>query len=70
MKKLVLLILLILPLYAYAQDMPFAVRAKTKFASSGMVGYEMIDSLRYYRARWIPEFKIKRFRLAWIWTSL
>ncbi|HPV14881.1 MAG TPA: hypothetical protein PL126_04450 [Candidatus Cloacimonadota bacterium] len=63
MKKLVLLILLILPLYAYAQDMPFAVRAKTKFASSGMVGYETIDSLRYYRARWIPEFKIKKVQI-------
>jgi hypothetical protein len=63
MKKLVLLILLILPLWIYAQDMPFTVRAKTRFASSGMVGYETVDSLRYYRARWIPEFKIKKVQM-------
>ena len=43
MKKLVLLILLVIPLSIYAQDMPFSVQAKTKFASSGMVGYETVD---------------------------
>lgn len=63
MKKLVLLILLVLPLCIYAQDMPFAVKARTKFASSGMVGYETVDSLSYYRARLIQEFKISKVQM-------
>ncbi len=63
MKKFVLLFLLVLPLCIYAQDMPFAVRARTKFASSGMVGYETVDSLSYYRARLIQEFKISKVQM-------
>lgn len=65
MKKLVLLILLVIPLSIYAQDMPFSVQAKTKFASSGMVGYETVDSLSYYRARLIQEFKFWKFQMGW-----
>lgn len=63
MKKLIILILFVLPLFLSAQDMPFSVKAKTKFASSGMVGYETVDSLRYYRARLIQEFKIWKFQM-------
>lgn len=58
MKKLPLLFFILLPLWLAAQDMPFSVKAKTRFASSGMVGYETIDSLTYYRARLIQEFKV------------
>jgi len=58
MRKTLLLFLILLPLWLAAQDMPFSVKAKTRFASSGMVGYETIDSLTYYRARLIQEFKI------------
>jgi hypothetical protein len=58
MRKIPLLFLILLPLWLAAQDMPFSVKAKTRFASSGMVGYETIDSLTYYRARLIQEFKI------------
>ncbi len=44
---------MLIPLWLAAQDMPFTVRAKTRFASSGMIGYETIDSLTFYRARLI-----------------
>ncbi|HPN41445.1 MAG TPA: hypothetical protein PKX36_07965 [Candidatus Cloacimonadota bacterium] len=57
MKKIVLFVLMLIPLWLAAQDMPFTVRAKTRFASSGMIGYETIDSLTFYRARLIQEFK-------------
>lgn len=58
MKKMLLIFIVLFPLWLAAQDMPFAVKNKTKFASSGMVGYETIDSKDYYRARLIQEFKI------------
>ncbi|MFA7546310.1 MAG: hypothetical protein WCY64_03690 [Candidatus Cloacimonadaceae bacterium] len=58
MKKTLLLVLILIPIWLWAQDMPFAVKNKTRFSSSGMVGYETIDSLRYYRARLIQEFKV------------
>jgi hypothetical protein len=53
MKRIVLFVLMLIPLWLAAQDMPFTVRAKTRFASSGMIGYETIDSLTFYRARLI-----------------
>lgn len=57
MRKFLFLIVILIPVWLSAQDMPFAVKNKTKFASSGMVGYETIDSLTFYRARLIQEFK-------------
>ncbi len=56
MKKIVLFILLFIPIFAHAQEVPFAVKAKTRYSASGMVGVEKIDSLKFYQARLIQEF--------------
>lgn len=56
MKRAVLLLLIIIPLWLMAQDMPFAVRSSTRYSVSGMVGYEKVDSVKYYQFRLIQEF--------------
>lgn len=58
MKKIVLFILLFIPILVSAQEVPFAVKAKTRYSASGMVGIEKIDSLKFYQARLIQEFNI------------
>lgn len=58
MKKALFLCLLFIPLFVAAQEVPFAVKAKTHYSASGMVGVEKIDSLKYYQARLIQEFDI------------
>ncbi len=57
MKKAVLLFLVIIPLWLMAQDMPFTVKSSTKYSVSGMVGYEKVDSVKYYQFRLIQEFE-------------
>lgn len=61
MKKVLFLCLLLIPLLVSAQEVPFAVKVKTRYSSSGMVGTEKIDSLKYYQARFIQEFEFWRF---------
>jgi len=56
LKKAFLLILIIVPLWLMAQDMPFNVRSSTRYSISGMVGYEKVDSVKYYQFRLIQEF--------------
>jgi len=58
MKKIVAVILLFLPLCLLAQADPFAVRTKTQFNVSGLVGYEKVDSVKYYKLRLIQEFNV------------
>lgn len=57
-KKAIFLILLLIPLWLTAQDMPFAVKSKTKYSASGMVGYTKIDSVKYYQLRFVQEFNV------------
>ena len=58
MKKALLLILLLLPIWLLAQATPFAVKAKTKYSASGLFGYTRIDSVKYMQFRYIQEFEI------------
>ncbi|MDZ4183148.1 MAG: hypothetical protein U1B83_09745, partial [Candidatus Cloacimonadaceae bacterium] len=58
MRRALLLILIFVPLWLAAQDMPFETRTKTRFSTSGMIGIEQVDSLKFYRARLIQEFKV------------
>jgi hypothetical protein len=60
-KRALLLVLIFIPLWLSAQDMPFSVRSRTKYSISGMVGYEEVDSVKYYQLRLIQEFKIWKF---------
>lgn len=62
MRKALWLLMLLLPLGLPAQEQPFAVRAKTRFGSSAMVGYVKEDSLRYYQLRLIQEFKVWKIK--------
>lgn len=63
MKKVLILCLLLIPLWLSAQEVPFAVKAKTHYGASGMVGTEKIDSLKYYQARLIQEFEFWKIGL-------
>jgi hypothetical protein len=60
-KRALLLVLVFIPLWLSAQDIPFSVRSRTRYSISGMVGYEEVDSVNYYQLRVIQEFKIWRF---------
>lgn len=57
MKKALILFLVFVPLWIMAQDMPFTVKSSTKYSVSGMVGYEKVDSVKYYQFRLIQEFE-------------
>ncbi|MFO7659713.1 MAG: hypothetical protein R6V77_02270 [Candidatus Cloacimonadaceae bacterium] len=57
MKQALILFLMFVPLWLMAQDMPFTVKSSTRYSVSGMVGYEKVDSVKYYQFRLIQEFK-------------
>jgi len=63
MKKIIVLICMLIPLWLAAQEIPFSVKDRTRFSSSCMVGYETIDSLKYYQMRLIQEFDVWKFGL-------
>ncbi|HNX37467.1 MAG TPA: hypothetical protein PL124_08065 [Candidatus Cloacimonadota bacterium] len=63
MKKALTLVLILIPLWLAAQDMPFMVRAKTRYSTSGMIGYETINGEKYYQFRVIPEFHFWKIKL-------
>lgn len=63
MNRALLLLVLLFPGWLAAQELPFTVRAKTRYSVSGMVGVEQVDSLKYYQLRLIQEFKIQKFGL-------
>ncbi len=58
MKKTLCLALLLLPLWLAAQELPFAVKARTRYSASGLVGYVDIESQRYYQTQLIQEFRL------------
>jgi hypothetical protein len=60
LKRIFTLVLILLPLWLSAQNNPFAVKAKTRYSASGMIGYEKVDSLKYYQLRLIQEFDVWR----------
>ncbi len=60
MKKFILLILLFVPFLLQGQDLPFNVKAKTKYSTSAMVGYTEVDSVKYSQLRLIQEFNYKK----------
>jgi hypothetical protein len=60
-RKAILLVLVIIPIWLSAQDLPFSVKSSTRYSISGMVGYEKVDSVKYLQFRVIQEFKYKKF---------
>jgi len=62
-RRLVYLVLLLLPVLLCAQYMPFDVKTSSKYSISSMVGRVKIDSLKYYQIRLIQEFSYKKFGL-------
>lgn len=63
MKKAFILVLILIPFWLMAQDMPFTVKSSTRYSVSGMVGTVRVDSVKYYQFRMIQEFKYKKFGL-------
>ena len=63
MKKVLFFALLFLPLWLMAQELPFTVKSRTKFSSAAILGYEKVDSVRYYQLRFIQEFNLWKFGL-------
>jgi len=64
MKKYpILVVLIFLPIFVFAQDMPFTVRSTTSYSVSSIIGRVEIDSVRYNQLRFIQEFKYKKFGL-------
>ncbi len=62
MKKMMIVFgFLLCVLFLAAQDLPFAVRSRTRYGTSTTVGKVTVDSLRYYQMRIIHEFKYKKF---------
>jgi hypothetical protein len=60
MRKLLFALLILWPFLLAGQDMPFAVKAKTRYSASGAVGYEQVDDITYYQLRLIQEFNYKK----------
>lgn len=60
-RKALIFVLLILPLLALAQEMPFRVKSSTNYSVSSMIGKVEVDSTRYYQLRLIQEFNYKKF---------
>ncbi|MDD2229685.1 MAG: hypothetical protein PHY48_09755 [Candidatus Cloacimonetes bacterium] len=60
-KRLLVVLLAIVPLWLAAQEMPFALKTRTRYSASGMIGKVAVDSTDYYRARFIQEYKYKKF---------
>lgn len=58
---LALLLLFTVPAWLSAQEAPVRVQAKTKYSTSAQIGYEMVDSLRFYQLRLIHEIGYKKF---------
>lgn len=46
-----------------AQEIPFAVKDKTRYSQAGMVGYTEIDSVRYSQLRLIQEFRFWKIKM-------
>ena len=63
LKKLLVCLLVIVPLYVAAQDMPFRVKTSTRFGSSAMFGRVAVDSVRYTQIRLIQEYNYKKWGL-------
>ncbi len=61
-RRAVLLFIVLLPVWLAAQDMPFSVKSQTRYSASGLVGYEEVDSVKYYQFRLIQEFNYKKFQ--------
>ncbi|PKN73174.1 MAG: hypothetical protein CVU50_04015 [Candidatus Cloacimonetes bacterium HGW-Cloacimonetes-3] len=62
-KKALLYLLLVLPLYTAAQNVPFVVSDKTRYSQSGIIGYTEIDSVRFRQLRLIQEFKLGKVKM-------
>jgi hypothetical protein len=60
-KKLWLVLLVFIPLFLGAQEMPFALKTRTRYSASGMIGKVAVDSTDFYRARFIQEYKYRKF---------
>jgi len=58
MKKVFLILVLLIPIWMFAQDIPFEVSGKTRYSQSSMYGNVQIDSLKFKQMRFIQEFKV------------
>jgi hypothetical protein len=63
LKRIFALFLIIVPLWIWAQDLPFSVKNPTRYSVSGMFGYEKVDSVNYLQFRIIPEFNFWKIGL-------
>lgn len=60
-RKLFIFMLALYPLFISAQEMPFSLKSRTRFSTSGAIGKVEVDSTSFYRLRFIQEFNYRKF---------